>query len=374
MKMRAFLPSLLAVLLVSTGHASTYGIRQDDVLTISVYGHDELTRDVAVLDDGAFTFPIAGNISAVGKTTDDVAAEVARRLETDMNSPRVTVSVKQSTRQRVYISGSVAKSGSYELKPGWRVSNVIAEAGGLTTRPDLARTTVVRGQNTLDVNLNAVFVNNIRDSDEVLQPDDLVQIAPDTNVVHIIGQARNPGDYQLKNHFGVLEALAVCGGVTERAALSRAQIMRGSVAIPVDIKRAMADASAKENVELKSGDTLIIPANESRIAVLGAVARSGYFDLPDASTVRLADALGLAEGTNRQAKLREVVVVRTVNGQQVLTKLDFQRFLKNGDKTQNPEIQPGDVIYVRGNERIEKGNIISAIATLASPLMYGLVR
>ncbi|HEY3268691.1 MAG TPA: SLBB domain-containing protein [Armatimonadota bacterium] len=372
--MRAFLPSLLAVLLVSTGHASTYGIRQDDVLTISVYGHDELTRDVAVLDDGAFTFPIAGNISAVGKTTDDVAAEVARRLETDMNSPRVTVSVKQSTRQRVYISGSVAKSGSYELKPGWRVSNVIAEAGGLTTRPDLARTTVVRGQNTLDVNLNAVFVNNIRDSDEVLQPDDLVQIAPDTNVVHIIGQARNPGDYQLKNHFGVLEALAVCGGVTERAALSRAQIMRGSVAIPVDIKRAMADASAKENVELKSGDTLIIPANESRIAVLGAVARSGYFDLPDASTVRLADALGLAEGTNRQAKLREVVVVRTVNGQQVLTKLDFQRFLKNGDKTQNPEIQPGDVIYVRGNERIEKGNIISAIATLASPLMYGLVR
>lgn len=350
--------------------AESYVLGPEDVLTVSVYGHEDLTREVVVLSDGQFNYPIVGRVAAVGKTTDQIASAIALGLDKELTSPNVSVSVKLPAMRRVYASGLVAKAGSYDLKPGWRVSHLIAEAGGITAKPELVKAAITRGDEVIQVDLNAVFAATSRETDPVLKAGDLLQIQPDTNLIHVVGQAKNPGDYQLKTKLGVLEALAMAGGAIDKAALSRAQILRGTEILSVDLHAMLSEGKTDGNVQMQPGDTLVIPANESRIAVLGGVQQPGYYDLPDGKPTTLADAMGLAKGANKRAHLDNVALIRTVDGKQVVAKIDLKRFLKKGDLSQNPSVTAGDVVYVTDGGSIEPSNILSALTSLASPLVY----
>jgi len=253
--------------------AEPYQVQPEDVLTISVYGHPDLARDVMELADGQFSFPIVGRVTASGLTPDVIAARIARGLAREVADPQVTVSVKQPAMRRVYASGLVGKAGSYDLKPGWRVSHLIAEAGGLTGKPELARAVIVRGSETIEVDPVAVMDGRDREADPLLQSGDLLQVQADTSLVHIVGQVKNPGDFQVKSALGVLEAVAMAGGTSENAALTRAQIIRGSQVMKVDLYALLVEGKTEGNVALQAGDTLVVPANEAKIAVLGAVAQ-----------------------------------------------------------------------------------------------------
>lgn len=354
--------------------AEPYILSPEDVLTVTVYGHEDLTREVVVLTDGQFSYPIVGRVTATGQTTDDVAAAITKGLDKELNNPNVSVSVKQPAMRRVYASGLVAKAGSFDLKPGWRVSHLIAEAGGITAKPELVKGTITRGNDVLQLDLAAVETASNRDADTVLMAGDLLQIQPDTNLIHVVGQAKNPGDYQLKTKLGVLEALALAGGANDKAALSRAQILRGTQIVPVDLREMLTDGKMAGNLEMQPGDTLVIPANEARIAVLGGVQQPGYYDLPDGKGTTIADALGLAKGANKRAHLENVALVRTVDGKQVVSKIDLHRFLKKGDLSQNPGVSAGDVVYVTDGGNIEPNNILSALTSLASPLVYTFLK
>jgi len=355
--------------------ADAYVLQPEDALTISVYGHEELARDVVVLRDGQFNYPIVGQVPAAGQTPEAVAQSIAAGLSRELVDPQVTVSVKQPAMRRVYVSGLVAKAGSYDLKPGWRVSHLLAEAGGLSTKPELAKAVIVRGVETVPVDLTAVLAAEGVEADPVLQPGDLLQVQADTNLIHVAGQVKSPGDYQLKSSLGVVEAVSMAGGATDDAALTRAQVIRGGEALKVDLHALLVDGKTDGNMTLRPGDTLVIPANESRIAVLGGVGQPGYYDLPDGKAVTVADALGMAKGPAKNAKMGEVALVRLVDGHQVVSTLDVGRFLKKGDLSQNPNVASGDVIYVKdGKEPLNNGNILSAITSLTNPLIYTLLR
>jgi polysaccharide export outer membrane protein len=355
--------------------ADAYLLQPEDALTISVYGHDELGRDVVVLRDGDFNYPIVGRVSAAGKSPEDVATVIAAGLSRELVEPHVTVSVRQPAMRRVYVSGLVSKAGSYDLKPGWRVSHVLAEAGGLSTKPELAKAVIVRGVETIPVDLNAVLTSMNRDADLELQPGDLVQVQADTNLVHVAGQVKTPGDYQVKSSLGILEAVAMAGGATDDAALTRAQIIRGAQVLKVDLHAMLVEGKTDGNVALQPGDTLVVPANEARIAVLGGVGQPGYYDLPDGKAVTVVDALGMAKGSLKYAKMNEVALVRMVDGKQVVSTLNVSRFLKEGDLSQNPAVSTGDVIYVKDGEKdFKPSNILSAIMTFTNPILYSVLR
>lgn len=355
--------------------ADGYRVQPEDALTVSVYGHEELARDVVVLSDGQFNYPIVGRVAAAGKTPEDVATAIASGLSRELVDPHVTVSVKQPAMRRVYVSGLVTRAGSFDLKPGWRVSHLLAEAGGLSTKPELAKAVIVRGSDSIPVDLASVLSADNPEADTVLQPGDLLQVQADTNLVHVAGQVRSPGDYQVKANLGVVEAVAMAGGAADDAALSRAQVIRGSEVLKVDLHALLVEGKTGGNIALEPGDTLVIPANEARIAVLGGVGQPGYYDLPDGKAVTVADALGMAKGPQKHAQMGEVALVRVVDGKQVVSKLDVGRFLKKGDLSQNPTVASGDVIYVKdGKEPLSSGNILSAITSLTNPIIYTLLR
>jgi polysaccharide export outer membrane protein len=85
--------------------AQEYAIGPADVLTITVWGQPDLSRDYPVDPDGSLAFPFLGRVRAAGLTTPRLAARLAELLEKDyLVDPQVSVTVKEYLSQKVQLN------------------------------------------------------------------------------------------------------------------------------------------------------------------------------------------------------------------------------------------------------------------------------
>jgi len=125
-----------------------YRLGPNDRVTISVYGEDDLSREYIVAPAGTISLPLIGDITAKGRTADDLRGEITRRLADGfLNNPTVTVQI--SAFRNFYILGEVNKPGEYAFETGLTVTQAVAEAAGFTYRA-ARRTAYIRheGQTT----------------------------------------------------------------------------------------------------------------------------------------------------------------------------------------------------------------------------------
>lgn len=128
--------SLALVLIPQEGDrprsADAYMIGADDVLAVSVFGHDDLTKTVKVSPDGLINYPLIGNVRASGRSVDEVAEEIRSKLGTDfLVEPHVTVSIWEYLSQWVNVVGEVLKPGRYYMTGPTTLIDAISQAGGL---------------------------------------------------------------------------------------------------------------------------------------------------------------------------------------------------------------------------------------------------
>ena len=109
-----------------------YRVQPGDVLTVSVWKEEGLTGDVVVRPDGGLSFPLAGDISASGKSVEDLRKEITERLKHYMPQPVVTVAVKQIGGNHVYVLGKVNKPGDFQFTTPIDVMQALSLAGGAT--------------------------------------------------------------------------------------------------------------------------------------------------------------------------------------------------------------------------------------------------
>jgi polysaccharide export outer membrane protein len=125
----------------ATPGSTGYKIGPLDVIEFSVFKVPELTRTVQVGDSGAVTFPLVGEVPVAGRTTEDVERDLTKRLGSKyLQSPQVTIVVKEYNSQRVTIEGAVKRPGVYPIRSKTSLLQVIATAEGLDSASD---TTVV---------------------------------------------------------------------------------------------------------------------------------------------------------------------------------------------------------------------------------------
>jgi len=89
----------------------------------------------------------------------------------------------------------------------------------------------------------------------------------------------------------------------------------------------------------------VMDYSKRRFTVLGQVGRPGAYEMPDDSTVNLLEAIGMAGGYTRIAQPSRITLKRTVNGEEVVHKLDAKRMAKDGNQ-ETFEVLPGDTITV----------------------------
>lgn len=164
--------------------------------------------------------------------------------------------------------------------------------------------------------------------------------------VYLVGQVARPGAYEIQRGWTVVQAIASAGGVTPRADLRKSQLLRQNQTIPVDLERVLLRGEAQEAPALEAGDVVVVPESPlRRVFVLGFVARPGAYEIGEGA--RLHEAISLAGGPDRRAALESVGVIRQeVAPRGRVQTFDLLRFLRSADASQNPVLQPGDVVFV----------------------------
>ena len=135
---RLMLTCLAFLFLSSTGAAFAeklprFVLGPEDVLEVSVWRDETLTRKVMIMPDGKFSFPLIGDIQAGGHTVAEVRAMVQKKIREYVPDAPVSVVMEQIRSPKVYIVGRVNNQGTYIMEGSpLTVAQVIALAGGLT--------------------------------------------------------------------------------------------------------------------------------------------------------------------------------------------------------------------------------------------------
>ncbi len=124
-----------------------YIIGAHDVLDISVWKEENLTKTVPVRPDGKISLPLLNDVQASGLTPTQLATEITQDLKKFVTDPQVTVIVREINSQRVYLLGEVTRAGAYPLLPGMTVLQALSSAGGFTQFANLKKIYVLRVEN-----------------------------------------------------------------------------------------------------------------------------------------------------------------------------------------------------------------------------------
>src|SRR5258708_17544795 len=104
----------------------SYQLQPGDVIDVSVWKETDLQREVLIRPDGGFTFPLAGEVDARGKSVENVRKILVERLQKYVPSPVVTVAVKAISGNRVYVLGKVLRAGDFPLGSSLDVMQAIS--------------------------------------------------------------------------------------------------------------------------------------------------------------------------------------------------------------------------------------------------------
>jgi polysaccharide export outer membrane protein len=99
---------------------------------------------VLVTPDGAFAFPLVGQVDARGKTVSELQQIVSAALQKYISDPVVSVSVKDIRGNNVYVIGQVNKPGEYVAGQRLDVMQALSMAGGTTPFAALGNIIILR--------------------------------------------------------------------------------------------------------------------------------------------------------------------------------------------------------------------------------------
>jgi polysaccharide biosynthesis/export protein len=164
-----------------------------------------------------------------------------------------------------------------------------------------------------------------------------------TQNVTIIGEVRAPGAYPISTPRQILDVIALGGGLSPVADRSIVIERHGDQSHPIHYNLANdAEQAIKQQVLVNPGDTVVVP-KAGIIYVLGDVTRPGGYTMSNnASQLSMLEALSMAGGAERTAKLGHTRLLRKVDHSDTQISLgDIQK----GKKPDFP-MAPGDILYV----------------------------
>jgi len=123
---------------------STYKLAAGDVITVRVFGEDDLSREkIRLSDAGTIPYPVLGEVKALGLTIGEIERSITAGLTGRyLINPRVSVTIEEY--RPFYINGMVEKPGGYPFQPGLTVLKASSLAGGFKERASFSKITIIR--------------------------------------------------------------------------------------------------------------------------------------------------------------------------------------------------------------------------------------
>lgn len=260
---RVWWVAILSVLSVSVGAQGDVKVRPQDALAITVAEQPDLSKKYVVDAEGEITIPLVGPVQVAGLTLPQLVIEVEGRLAKYFKAPKVRVDLERQ--RRVFVFGGVSAPGMYQLTENMTLIELLARAGysgaseALIVRPKEAKAPVSPGDDG-----SQVIRVSLRDFEKeleqgklsrnvVLDDGDTVYVPRrDPNRIYVSGQVRSAGAFSIPEGTTVLQAIALAGGPTERAALGKIKVMRL-------VNGTLKTLNVKLEDIIQPGDTIIVP-------------------------------------------------------------------------------------------------------------------
>lgn len=161
------------------GENDDYKIAPLDVLEVSVFGVPDLSRTVQVSSSGMVSLPLIKSVKAGGRTQAQLEREIAAKLEAGyLQSPQVSVFVKEYNSQRITVDGAVKKPGIFPTTGKVSLLQAIALAEGLNEVADPTGILLFRTVNNkrLAARFDLKMIRSGKVEDPMLQAGDIVMV------------------------------------------------------------------------------------------------------------------------------------------------------------------------------------------------------
>jgi protein involved in polysaccharide export with SLBB domain len=255
------------------------------------------------------------------------------------------------------VMGQVAKPGFYaypEKKSEATLLKALQMAGGQMANGDLKNATVTRVVDGQSVVTRVDIESRLRGlapDDVTLEPGDLLHIPVARNQVYVVGKVNKPGPVELQENTTLISLVTDAGGPADGASLRKAYIMRGAEQIPLNLYGFYVDGKIDPQTNafrFQPGDVLMVPENQTRFAVYGAVGNPGYYPMPEnPNDATVLKALSIAGGASAQsADLAKAGIIRRDGTQTKIIPIDITAMLRDGKLQGNVTLQPEDILYV----------------------------
>ena len=193
-----------------------------------------------------------------------------------------------------------------------------------------------------------------------------VSVALDENAsrrrVYVAGMVEKPGSQMLP--FGATLPDAVVGaGFSDESDLSAVVVTRANgEVITTDLTGLRTAQPLDTHVYLQWDDRINVPARASRLTVVGQVAKPGAYNIPLGRRLTVVELLTQVAGGLTNQAAGQARLIRP--GETTPREIDLDRLLKQGDMTQNYDLQPGDILTVPELGRITIAGEVNQPITL----------
>lgn len=284
----------------------------------------------------------------VAKVLDGTGTDGAILIE-----PSDVLSLTAKAKVRIWVQGYVLRPGEIRVEDGIDVYTAVAAAGGLDIGGiqrdnngfNLSDATIQIHRGNDLITVPSQRSQNKSGSDPKIETNDLVTVVlPKLIHITVAGLVNRAGEYSIREHDGIQNALASAFGVQQDGTTSRVIVFRKRDVY--QINASVSPDGKTQPFELEGGDLLYVPENRNYVYAVGSISRIGRYAIKDGEQLTATDLMALAGGPSDKGTLRRVTLIRAdKSGKFTKTVFNLDEFVRDGKVSANPVLHAGDVLY-----------------------------
>lgn len=163
------------------GSDTRYMLNPGDVLDIQYRYTPEFNQTVTVQPDGYVSLQIGGDVKVAGRNLAEVRKLILAQVRTRLESPELTVILKEFQKPYVVVAGEVVQPGKLEMREKLTAVQAVLMAGGFKDSAKSSQILVFRKLNadTAEVrslNFKTLTRTSDLENDLTLQPGDMILV------------------------------------------------------------------------------------------------------------------------------------------------------------------------------------------------------
>src|ERR1035437_2380581 len=360
-----------------------YVIGPGDEILIRAWGQIDLDVHTRVDRNGSIFRPKVGNLNVAGLKYAQIEEFLKSHIGRIYQNFDLNVTMGELRSIDVFVVGQARRPGRYTVSSLSTLANAIFASGGPSSSGSMRHIQLKRGSTVVsDFDLYDLLLNGDKTKDVLLQPEDVIYVAPIGPQVAMGGQVNVPAIYELKGETDLAEALRLAGGLSTTASGGKVFVEHIKDRQMRSVEQVALDTAGLVH-PIKDGDvvnvTLISPRFENSVTLRGNVAQPGrypwhqgmrisdlipnreflitteYWKQQNMVALQAAEAKGRVSSTTNEVRRNapeinwDYAVVQRISQQDLSTQLlpfNLGKAILNNDDGSNLVLQPSDIVTI----------------------------